>query len=139
MRLPPCSRKSVSFALPHIWLDRVRVTTATEILPTLRFISEYAKANREAFERLVMDTTSTQQAQQTEDGVSLSFTEVEKVIGKPLCKSTFKFYSYWYPGYNRPISNVIYNAGFDVDRVDLKNILDKILSVSAGMVGRSGM
>ena len=60
-------------------------------------------------------------SQQTEDSVSLSFTEVEKVIGKPLCKSAFKFYSYWYPGYNRPISNVIYNAGFDVDRVDLKN------------------
>jgi len=45
------------------------------------------------------------------------------VIGKPLCKSAFKFYSYWYPGGNRPISNVIYNAGFDVDRVDLKNQL----------------
>ena len=60
-------------------------------------------------------------SQQTGDNVSLSFTEVEKVIGKPLYKSAFKFYSYWYPGYNRPIFNVIYNAGFDVDRVDLKN------------------
>lgn len=60
-------------------------------------------------------------SQQTADNVSLAFTEVEKLIGKPLCKSAFKFYSYWYPGDNRPISNVIYNAGFDVDRVDLKN------------------
>lgn len=32
-------------------------------------------------------------SQQTEDSVSLSFTEVERVIGKPLCKSAFKFYS----------------------------------------------
>ena len=60
-------------------------------------------------------------SQQTENSVTLSFSDVERVIGKPLCKSAFKFYSYWYPGYNRPISNVIYNAGFDVDRVDLKN------------------
>ena len=62
-------------------------------------------------------------SQQTEDSVTLSFADVERVIGKPLCKSAFKFYSYWYPGSNRPISNVIYNAGFDVDRVDLKNQL----------------
>ena len=55
------------------------------------------------------------------DNVTLSFADVERVIGKPLRKSAFKFYSYWYPGDNRPISNVIYNAGFDVDRVDLKN------------------
>ena len=62
-------------------------------------------------------------SQQTENSVTLSFADVERVIGKPLCKSAFKFYSYWYPGGNRPISNVIYNAGFDVDRVDLKNQL----------------
>ena len=60
-------------------------------------------------------------SQQAEKRVTLSFADVECVIGKPLCKSAFKFYSYWYPGYNRPLSNVIYNAGFDVDRVDVKN------------------
>lgn len=53
--------------------------------------------------------------------MTLSFAEVEQVIGKPLCKSAFKFQSYWYPGYNRPISNVIFNAGFDVKTVDMKN------------------
>ena len=62
-------------------------------------------------------------SQRTENSVTLSFSDVERVIGKSLCKSAFKFYSYWYPGDNRPISNVIYNAGFDVDRVDLKNQL----------------
>ncbi len=60
-------------------------------------------------------------SQQTADSISLDFTEVEKLIGKPLCKSAFKFQSYWYPGNNRPISNVIYNAGFDVKTVDMKN------------------
>ena len=37
------------------------------ILSALRSISEYAKANREAFERLVMDTTSDRQAQQMKE------------------------------------------------------------------------
>lgn len=32
-------------------------------------------------------------SQQTEDSVTLSFSDVERVIGKPLCKSAFKFYS----------------------------------------------
>ncbi len=37
------------------------------ILSALRSISEYAKANRETFERLVMDTTSDRQAQQMKE------------------------------------------------------------------------
>ena len=37
------------------------------ILSALRSISEYAKANREAFERLVMDTTSDRQTQQMKE------------------------------------------------------------------------
>ncbi len=60
-------------------------------------------------------------SRQTENSVTLSFSAVDRVIGKPLCKSAFKFYSYWYPGCNRPISNVIYSVGFDADRVDFKN------------------
>lgn len=40
--------------------------------------------------------------------------------GKKLCASAFKYASYWYPSQDRPLSNVIYNAGYDVDRVDLK-------------------
>ena len=60
-------------------------------------------------------------SQQTADSLAIPFAEVETLIGKPLCKSAFKFQSYWYPGPNRPISNVIYNAGFDVKTVDMKN------------------
>ena len=60
-------------------------------------------------------------SQQTEDSLAIPFAEIETLIGKPLCKSAFKFQSYWYPGHNRPISNVIYNAGFDVKTVDMKN------------------
>lgn len=50
----------------------------------------------------------------------LSFDEVERLIGKPLCRSARKYASYWYPAADRPISNVIYNAGYDVKQVDLK-------------------
>ena len=59
--------------------------------------------------------------QQTAQSVSIPFAEIEALIRKPLCKSAFKYCSYWYPGKNRPISNVIYNAGFDVAKVDLEH------------------
>jgi DNA invertase Pin-like site-specific DNA recombinase len=49
--------------------------------------------------------------------VSLSFSEIESIIEKKLCKSAYKYASYWYPGDNRPIANVIYNAGYDVTKI----------------------
>ena len=52
--------------------------------------------------------------------LTLSFTEIEDILGKGLCASARKFKSYWYPSYNRPISNVIYNSGYDVVTVDLR-------------------
>jgi hypothetical protein len=57
---------------------------------------------------------------QTEPSISLTFAEVEKIIGKKLCKSAYKYASYWYPSFNRPMSNVIFNAGYDVIKVDLQ-------------------
>ena len=41
---------------------------------------------------------------------------------KSLCKSAFKFYSYWYLGGNYPISN----AGFDVKQIDLKKFIMRL-------------
>jgi len=52
--------------------------------------------------------------------LKLSFDEVESIINKKLCSSAYKYQSYWYPAENRPISNIIYNAGYDVKSVDLK-------------------
>lgn len=49
----------------------------------------------------------------------LSFEEVERIIGRKLCKSAYRYASYWYPGVNRPVGNVVYNAGYDVERVDV--------------------
>ena len=56
---------------------------------------------------------------QTAAAIALPFSKVEELTGKPLCKSAYKYASYWYPAQDRPLSNTIYNAGYDVDRVDL--------------------
>jgi DNA invertase Pin-like site-specific DNA recombinase len=55
------------------------------------------------------------------EDVVLSFDEIEKLVGKPLCKSARKYRSYWYPASNRPIGNIIYNAGFDIKKFDQAN------------------
>jgi len=54
------------------------------------------------------------------DEISLDYEQVETILGKPLCKSAYKYYSYLSPGKNRPVGNVIYNSGYDLDRVDIK-------------------
>lgn len=59
--------------------------------------------------------------QQTAPAISLSFTEIESIIGKTLCKSAYKYASYWYPAFNRPMANVIFNAGYDVVKVNIDN------------------
>ena len=59
-------------------------------------------------------------SKQGEATLALPFAKVEELTGKKLCASAFKYASYWYPSQDRPLSNVIYNAGYDVDRVDLK-------------------
>lgn len=56
---------------------------------------------------------------QGEEAIALPFSKVEELTGKPLCKSAYKYASYWYPAQDRSLSNTIYNAGYDVDRVDL--------------------
>ena len=56
---------------------------------------------------------------QGEEAIALPFSKVEELTGKPLCKSAYKYASYWYPAQDSPLSNTIYNAGYDVDRVNL--------------------
>lgn len=134
------------------------------ILDALRNVATYARANKEDFEQLVMQTTSDARRRSLQSGrteldrimrrtneldtllqklykdyalgrlpekrhaklsaqtaaaIALPFSKVEELTGKPLCKSAYKYASYWYPAQDRPLSNTIYNAGYDVDRVDL--------------------
>jgi hypothetical protein len=53
--------------------------------------------------------------------LNLTLGEIESIIGKKLCASAYKYQSYWYPADNRPVANVIYNAGYDVKSVDVKS------------------
>jgi len=61
-----------------------------------------------------------QQSGQGTSSLQLTFSEIEAILGRPLSKSAYKYPAYWYPSKNRPASNVIFNAGYDVERVDLK-------------------
>ncbi|MCL1882997.1 MAG: DUF4368 domain-containing protein [Defluviitaleaceae bacterium] len=61
-----------------------------------------------------------QQNTNNTETITLTYSQIEEILGKPLCKSAYKFYSYWSPSHNRPAGNVIYNAGFDVAKVDVK-------------------
>ena len=54
------------------------------------------------------------------ESIELTFAEIEGVIGKTLSKSAYKYRSYWYPAKNRPVGNIIYNAGYDIAKLDLK-------------------
>lgn len=91
--------------------DEVKeVLTDTEIVPAERYV-----AHDSAF--LGLKTF----LEEKEDDVELTFSEIENVIGKSLCKSAYKYRSYWYPAHNRPVGNLIYNAGYDIEKLDLKN------------------
>jgi len=57
--------------------------------------------------------------QQDSPTLCLSFADIEKITSRELCKSAYKYASYWYPGENRPVPNIIFNAGYDVEKVDL--------------------
>ncbi len=58
---------------------------------------------------------------QTEPTILLPITEIEKVVGDKLCTSAYKYRSFWYPHKNRPLGRIIYNAGYDIAKLDLPN------------------
>ncbi len=61
--------------------------------------------------------------QQTEPSIKLTYSEIEQIIGRKLCPSAYKHRSYWYPRYSSPTANVIFNSGYDIDRVDMKEFV----------------
>ncbi|MDO5041829.1 MAG: DUF4368 domain-containing protein [Peptoniphilus sp.] len=52
--------------------------------------------------------------------IELDFSKVEELIGRKLCKSARTYPSYWYASEDRPMGNSIYNAGYDIVKVDVK-------------------
>lgn len=60
--------------------------------------------------------------------VELEFSKVEELIGRKLCKSARKYPGYWYASDNRPMGNAIYNAGYDIVKVDVKKETIKLIN-----------
>ena len=60
--------------------------------------------------------------------VELEFSKVEELIGRKLCKSARKYPGYWYASGNRPMGNAIYNAGYDIVKVDVKKETIKLIN-----------
>lgn len=59
-----------------------------------------------------------------QDEVTLSFSDVEKIIGTELCKSAYYYSAYWHPSPTHTLPNTILDAGYKIALVDLmaKNI-----------------
>lgn len=53
--------------------------------------------------------------------ITLSFTEIEKIIGKKLYPSAYQYEQYWHHSKTHVITNTWMDAGYDLDGVDLVN------------------
>lgn len=53
--------------------------------------------------------------------LELSFGDFENILGFKLTETNLTSTHAWYPSSNRPLSNVIYNAGYDIKKIDVKN------------------
>ena len=51
--------------------------------------------------------------------ISLSFAEVENIIGTELCRSAYTYLVYWKPSKTHTMANTIVAAGYEVISVDL--------------------
>ncbi len=68
---------------------------------------------------------------QDNEKLELSFVEIENVLDKGLCKSAHNHRAFWYPSQNRPVGNIIYNAGYDIEKLDLDNKIIYLNKVKA--------
>jgi len=59
------------------------------------------------------------------DKITLSFAEIEEIIGTELCKSAYNYSAYWYPSPTHILPNTILDAGYKIASVNLlaKNVL----------------
>ncbi|MDR2532357.1 MAG: recombinase family protein [Oscillospiraceae bacterium] len=130
----PMLNEFIEKVVVHERVKGYRYTTTQKVDIHFNFIGKFELPQEETViihdepkaERYVAKTTSFTPLgnylnKQTATILKLPFDEIESIIGKKLCVSAYKYASYWYPAENRPISNIIYNSGYDVKSVDLKN------------------
>lgn len=58
---------------------------------------------------------------QQEPTLQLTFADIEKALDKKLCDTAYNHRSFWYPNKNRPVGNIIFNAGYDIKKLDIDN------------------
>ena len=56
-----------------------------------------------------------------ESHITLSFEEIEKIIGQKLYPSAYKYAPYWHPSRTHVITNTWIDVGYELDVVDLVN------------------
>lgn len=59
-----------------------------------------------------------------QDKITMSFADIEKIIGTELCKSAYNYSAYWQPSPTHILPNTILDAGYKIESVNLlaKNI-----------------
>lgn len=55
--------------------------------------------------------------------IQLTFEEIERIIGMPLCESAYKYTAYWHPSKTHVLPNMIIDAGYIIESVDLQQKL----------------
>lgn len=54
--------------------------------------------------------------------ISLSFSDIEQIIGMQLCKSAYVYSAYWQPSTAHILANVIVDAGYEIIGLDLSGM-----------------
>ncbi len=52
--------------------------------------------------------------------IRLTISGIERIIGSKLTATAYKYRAYWYPQKNRPLGCLIFNAGYDIEKLDLE-------------------
>ena len=52
--------------------------------------------------------------------LQLTFSEIEKMIGQPLCYSAYHYSAYWHPSKTHNFANIIVENGYIIEELDLE-------------------
>ncbi len=53
--------------------------------------------------------------------LTLSLADIEQITGTKLCETAYKYRSYWYPSKGSQVAKIIFNAGYDIKKLELEN------------------
>jgi len=65
------------------------------------------------------DALGTYLSKQTASVLTLSFSEIERIIGFELCKSAYTYDAYWRPSKTHILPNLIEDNGYRIEAIDI--------------------